>query len=112
MTAGATLRGIAKHVGCGLLLPSVFILNAAFVPEPYSHPLIHAALSPGTLMPFLKDRDLMHALTLAVFGHPTPNDAPIQVVVLVLFWWLVGAAASVVHSRLRRRSDVRQEPPR
>ena len=100
MTSGATLRSIAKHIACGLLLPSAFILAAVFVPEPYSHPLIHAALSPGTLMPFLNGR---MGRGIAEIGHPPPHDAPIQVVILVLFWWLVGAAASVVHSRLRQR---------
>ena len=59
---------LAKHFGIGVLVPVILLFNAFVVPEPYSHPLIHVAIAPTKLMPFLENRELMRELTLSVFG--------------------------------------------
>lgn len=100
------LRSLGKHLAFGLLVPAILLFNAAAIPEPYSIPLIYLAISPGNVLPFLQDRELMQELTLAVFGRQTPNYAPIQVLFLTLFWFLVGTAGSIAHSWLSSRRSA------
>jgi hypothetical protein len=71
----------------GLAVPTIFLLNAFLVPEPYSHPLIYIAWLPTYLMPFLKNRELLESLTLMFFGRLTPNYAPITIIILIGFWF-------------------------
>ena len=80
---------VALYFGVGLLVPLLFLLNAFVVPEPYSHPLIYVAMAPTHLMPFLEDRELLQTLTLWVFGRGTPNYAPISIVILIIFWFVL-----------------------
>ena len=104
MTGQARVRSIGKHLAVGLLVPAVLLANAFIVPEPHSHPLIHVAIAPAKLMPLLENRELMRELTMALFGRMTPNYAPIQIVFLVTFWFLVGLAGSVAFSKFCSRS--------
>ena len=97
---------ILMHFAVGLLLPTMFLVNAFVVPEPYSHPLVNVALAPTKLMPFLEDRDLMHDLTVAVFGRMTPNYAPITILFLIAFWFAVGLVGSFAISKFRSRKDA------
>ena len=87
-----------KHLGIGLLVPVVLLVNAFAIPEPYSHPLINVAVAPTKLMPFLEERELMHELTLSVFGRMTSNYAPITTVILIAFWFFIGLIASLAYS--------------
>ncbi|WP_317930567.1 hypothetical protein [Halioxenophilus sp. WMMB6] len=95
-------RKIFVHVLFGVGIPTILLLNAFVVPEPYSHPLIHLGLAPVKLMPFLENRELMGYLTELVFRRMTPNYAPIQILFLSMFWVLASIAASVFASALWR----------
>ena len=90
---------IGLYLGIGLLVPLLFLLNAFLVPEPYSHPLIHVAMAPTHLMPFLENRELLQNLTLWVFGRNTPNYAPILIVILIIFWFVI-TVVTVYFARL------------
>ena len=106
MTLLTQTKAIPLHIGISLFLPALLLVNAFLVPEPYSHPLIHVALAPAKLMPFLENRELMHDLTVAVFGRMTPNYAPIMILFLIAFWFLIGLVGSFVLSRFRSRKDA------
>ena len=106
MIGAAGTQNILRHFAIGLLVPAFFLANAFLVPEPYSHPLIHAALAPAKLMPFLENRELMRELTVAVFGRMTPNYAPIMVLFLIAFWFFIGLAGSCAWVKLRSRKDA------
>lgn len=82
-------RTIILYVSTGLSVPIVFLFNAFVVPEPYSHPLINIAILPTHLMPYLENRELMSELTQNVFGRQTPNYAPIMIVILIIFWFVI-----------------------
>jgi hypothetical protein len=90
------IKTIAKHFGIGVIAPALLLINAFIVPEPYSHPFIHVAIAPTKIMPFLENRELMHELTIFVFGRMTPNYAPITIVFLIIFWFFIGIIASLV----------------
>jgi hypothetical protein len=87
-----------NHFGIGVLLPVALLINAFVIPEPYSHPLINVAIAPTKIMPFLEDRELMRELTISVFGRMTPNYAPITIVFLMGFWFIIGLLLSLAYS--------------
>lgn len=91
---------IFKHILVGCAVPFVMLINAFMIPEPYSHPLIYLAMAPSKLMPFFENRELMYTLTEFAFGRMTPNFAPIQILILVIFWFLLSLALSVVTKHL------------
>lgn len=90
------IKTVIKHLSLGALVPAVFLFNAFVVPEPYSHPLIHVAIAPTNLMPFLENRELMHELTLLFFGRMTPNYAPMTIIFLIAFWFAIGLIGSLI----------------
>jgi hypothetical protein len=106
MTARRKARLMFMCCGIGLLLPAVFLLNAFIVPEPYSHPLISVAIAPAKLMPFLENKELMRRLTVALFGRMTPNYAPIAIVFLVIFWFIVGVIGSLAFFKFKARNSA------
>ncbi len=106
MTVWGKTRSIFIHCGIGLFLPAVLLVNAFLVPEPYSHPLIYVALAPTKLMPLLKNRELMGELTVALFGRMTPNYAPITIAFLIIFWFVLGALASLAFSKFKLRNNA------
>lgn len=106
MTVWGKTRSIFIHCGIGLSLSAVLLVNAFLIPEPYSHPLIHVALAPTKLMPFLENRELMGELTMALFGRMTPNYAPISIVFLIIFWSFVGAMVSLAFSKVKVSSNA------
>jgi len=106
MTARRKARFIFMHCCIGLLLPVVFLVNAFLVPEPYSHPLIYVAIAPTKIMPFLENRELMEKLTVALFGRMTPNYAPISIIFLIVFWFIVGAIGSLVLFKFKARNNA------
>jgi len=95
------VRAVAVHCGIGLLVPALLLFNAFVIPEPASHPLIYLAISPTKVMPFVENREFMRELTLAVFGRQTPNDAPVLILILIIFWFVVGVIGSVVVSAVK-----------
>lgn len=97
-----TIKSLFFYILAGLILPTLLLLNAFVIPEPYSHPLIEVALLPRYLMPFLEDRELMKTLTLLVFGRQTANYAPIALIFFSIFWFLVSLALYLL---LKNRSD-------
>jgi hypothetical protein len=106
MTLLAKTKTILRYFGIGLLFPALLLVNAFLIPEPYSHPLIHVALAPTKLMPFLDNNELMHELTVVIFGRITPNYAPITILFLIAFWFLIGLACFFAFSRLRSRKEA------
>ncbi len=46
-------------------------------------------------MPFLENKQLMRELTISVFGRMTPNYAPITILFLIAFWFLIGVLFSI-----------------
>lgn len=82
-----SLRTTAIYILIAIAVPLVLLLNAFLIPEPYSHPLINIAIAPTHLMPFLEDRELLHKMTLWVFGKQTSNYAPITIIILIIFWF-------------------------
>ena len=97
------MRGkkILIHLTVGVAVPVLLLLNAFVIPEPYSHPLIDIGLAPIKLMPFLESRELMSYLTQVLFGRMTPNFAPIQMIFLILFWFLISMAASILYTYIK-----------
>ena len=91
---------VVLYILVGLSVPTMFLLNAFVVPEPYSQPLINVALAPTHIMPFLEDRELMAELTQWVFGRQTPNFAPITIVILAVFWFVISMVALFLVRRL------------
>lgn len=87
----------------GAIVPIILLVNAFLIPEPYSHPLINVAIAPTKLMPFLENRELMHKLTLSVFGRMTPNYAPITILFLIVFWFIVGLLVSIPIKYIKER---------
>ena len=106
MTRLVKIKTILRCFGIGLLVPALLLANAFLVPEPYSHPLIHVALAPTKLMPFLDNRELMHEFTVAIFGRMTPNYAPITILFLIAFWFLIGLAGFFAFYKLRSRKEA------
>lgn len=106
MTPTGKAKSVFVHCGIGLCLPAVFLVNAFLVPEPYSHPLINVAIAPTNLMPFLENRELMGELTVALFGRMTPNYAPITIVFLIFFWFVVGATGSLALFKFKARNNA------
>lgn len=92
-----------KHLITGIAVPLLLLINAFLIPEPYSHPLINLAIAPSKLIPFFEDRELIRELTEFVFGHLTPNFAPIQIIILIIFWFFLSLGASALISYLRKR---------
>lgn len=84
-------------------MPVLLLINAFLIPEPYSHPLINLAIAPSKLIPFFEERELMRGLTEFVFGRMTPNFAPIQILILVFFWFFISTVTSVLIFHLRKR---------
>ncbi len=103
MESKRRIKPAVKHLVIGVIVPAFLMVNAFLVPEPYSHPLLNVAITPTKLMPFLENRELMRELTLFVFGRMTPNYAPITIVFLVFFWFLVGVIASLLFSYIGER---------
>ncbi len=101
------MKGISKHMLIGVTIPVAFIINAFLIPEPYSHPLIYVGLAPSKLMPFLENRELMRHATEFVFGRMTPNFAPIQIIFLIIFWFLLSmlSSISVAHLKMVRKNS-------
>lgn len=106
MTTKKMTKSILVHCGIGLSLPVVLLVNAFLVPEPYSKPLINLAIAPTKLMPFLENRELMEALTVTLFGRMTPNYAPISIVFLIIFWFVVGLIGSLAFAKFKVRNNV------
>ena len=52
-------------------------------------------------MPFMENNELMRGLTVMLFGRMTPNTAPITILILILFWFFVGAMGSLALSRFK-----------
>jgi hypothetical protein len=84
---------MALYIFVGLMVPIVLLFNAIVVPEPYSHPLINVAIAPTYLMPFLENKELLKDFTQIVFGRETPNFAPITIVILIFFWFIISMVA-------------------
>lgn len=103
MTGG--LEPIWRHLAIGISVPTLLLAAAFLVPEPYSHPIIYVGMAPTKLMPFLENRELMGELTVAVFGRMTPNYAPIALLFLIAFWFVVGVVGSFVFSKFKARND-------
>ncbi len=81
---------ILLYLLVGLSVPSIFLLNAIYIPEPYSHMLRYVAKLPlYPLMPLMENKELMRELTLMVFGKMTETYIPIQVLILFTFWFLL-----------------------
>lgn len=106
MTAKGMAKSILIHCGIGLSLPVVFLVNAFLVPELYSQPLIYVAIAPTKLMPFLENRELMGELTVALFGRMTPNYAPISIIFLIIFWFMVGLIGSLALAKFKVRNNA------
>ena len=98
------MKKLGRHILVGVTVPVVLLLNAFLIPEPYSHPLIHIAIAPSKVMPFLENRELMGELTVYIFGRMTANFAPIQILFLIFFWFFFSLGASVLCARLKGRS--------
>jgi hypothetical protein len=109
MTTREKVKSIFMHCGIGLSFPAVFLVNAFLVPEPYSHPLIYVSIAPTNLMPFLENRELMGEFTVALFGRMTPNYAPITIVFLIIFWFIVGVVGSLALFKFKVRNNASQE---
>jgi len=92
-----------KHLLVGILVPVLLLINAFLVPEPYSHPLINLAIAPSRLITLFEDRELMRELTEFAFGRMTPNFAPIQILILVFFWFFISIVTSVLIFHLSKR---------
>ena len=84
------LKVINTYILSGLTIPALFFVNAFVIPWPYSQLLITIALSPVHLLPFLEDKELLHKTTILIFDRQTPNYAPITILVLTVFWFLIG----------------------
>lgn len=84
----ASMRTIFLYASVGILVPGIFLLNALYIPEPYSQPLRFVAKLPLYIMPFFENDNLMRELTLLVFGKMTSTYLPIKVITLILFWGL------------------------
>ncbi|GAB2192103.1 hypothetical protein MAH1_37120 [Sessilibacter sp. MAH1] len=95
---------ILIHLSFEIAVPILLLVNAFLIPEPYSHPMIYVALAPSKLMPFLENRELMSNLTQALFGRMTPNFVPIQMVFLVLFWFVATVVCSVLFAYIKDKS--------
>jgi hypothetical protein len=79
-------------------VPLLLLLGAFGIPQPYSNPIISFAIFPTQLMPFLKNKPMLHEWTLWVFNRETPNYAPITIVILIIFWFF---AAMVIFYLVR-----------
>jgi len=106
MTQRTRIKAILLHFAVGLLVPALLLANDFLLPEPYSHPLIYVSLAPTRLMPFLENRELMRDLTVEVFGRMTPNYAPITIVFLIAFWFLIGLVGSVALTKFWLRKNA------
>ena len=99
------MKRAGRHILIGVTIPIVLLLNAFLIPEPYSHPLIHIALAPSKIMPFLENRELMRGITELLFGKMTPNFAPIQILFLIVFWFFFSLALSLLWANFKRGKD-------
>jgi len=98
------LSKFLKHLFIGFLIPGILLAGAFLIPEPYSHPFIYIGIAPAKLMPFLENHDLMRYLTQFVFGRMTPNYAPIGIIFLMIFWFLLSVILSITFERFRTRN--------
>jgi hypothetical protein len=96
------LKQAVEHILYGLLLPVSILALSFIIPEPYSWPIIELGIAPSKFMLFLQNEDLMRKLTVYLFDRMTPNYAPITIVFLFEFWFIVGLFSSVVIHRLIR----------
>jgi len=88
-------KRIYQHLLSGMALPILLILCVFQIPEPYSHPFFYIGIAPRKLMPFLENKHLMRELTISLFGRMTPNYAPITILFLIAFWFVVGVLFSL-----------------
>lgn len=91
-------------MGLALLCPLLLLLGVIFLPEPLAEYVLKISLSPASVLPFLENDNLMRTWTLCVFGRMTPNYAPIQILVLFIFWFLVALMAVLCVSWLISRA--------
>lgn len=71
----------------GFTIPTIFLLNAFLVPEPYSHPLIYVAKSPEYLFNFILNREILDSLSLLILGYKGQNDGEIAIILFTIFWF-------------------------
>lgn len=78
-----------KIIALAALCPLLLFLGSIFLPEPFATSVFKIASSPAHVLPFLENEALMQRWTETLLGRMTVNYAPIQIIVLSVFWFVV-----------------------
>jgi hypothetical protein len=87
-------KSIAVYTGISFAVPLLLLLIATQAPAALAKPGIEFAILPMELFNF--DTQTLNQLTVLVFGSLTPNYAPIQIVILFIFWFCLSLAIALL----------------
>ncbi|WP_347989793.1 hypothetical protein [Methylomonas sp. AM2-LC] len=87
-------KNFAMYMGISLAVPLLLLLIATQAPPALAKPGIEFAILPMELFNF--DTQTLNQLTVFVFGSLLPNYAPIQIVILFIFWFCVSLGMALL----------------